>query len=163
KAAVAWQEAMTLGGDEGQAAGLRLGELKLLGPTADANEGLAIWAKAIEKTRTPNEYQNQVLQLSRARQLLEKACRHFLDAKDFPRAAVMLDKFVRHAKDEGRLAEAWLSLAEASLAQGNKHKARTAYYKCIEFPLTPFAYRARYQLALEEIAAKNYSQALAIL
>ncbi len=256
KAIAAWQEAMSLGGDEGQAAGLRLGEVKLFGPTEDAKAGLEIWAKAVEKIRTPNDYRNKVLELSRARELFETACRHFLEAQDFeraqqvaelykklappgvaeetiaqaaegqardlkdqaaplsgpeakaklaeartffhragvgyeqaalargdkveaevfwrsaqcyvaaqdfPRAGVVLDKFVQLDKNEKRLAEAWLSLAEAHLAQGNKDKAWAAYYKCTEFPATPFAYRARYQLALEEIDKKNYPQALDIL
>ena len=42
--------------------------------------------------------------------------------------------------------------------------AGKAYEKCIQkYPLTPFAFRARYQWALEEMDKKNYDQALAIL
>ncbi len=87
----------------------------------------------------------------------------YLEAKDFTGAAQALHKFVEVEKNEIRLAEGWLSLAEAYLALGNKENARAAYYKCIEFPTTPFAFRARYRLALEEMDKKNYDQALSIL
>jgi len=256
KAAEAWKEALALGGDEGQAAGLRLGELKLLGTSDDAKAGLEIWSVALEKIRTPSEYTNKLLDLTKARELFEKVCAHFLEAQDYPRAqevaelykklappgsaeetiaqaaeeqardfkeragqasgpeakarlsearaayhragvsfeqaalakqggtaaesfwrsaqcylaaadypraGVVLDKFVQLAKSETRLAEAWLSLAEAYVAQGNKDKARAAYYKCIEFPGTSFASRALYELALDEIDRKNFTEAQTIL
>ena len=71
-----------------------------------------------------------------------------------------LHKFVEIEKNENRLAEGWLTLADAYSALGNKDNARTAFYKCIELPTTPFAFRARYRLALDEMNKKNYDQAL---
>ena len=257
EAAEHWRQALALGGEDGQAAGLRLGELLVFGPTKDVKGALEIWTKVLEKVNTPNEYQNKTLELSQVRAIFENACRHFVEtqdfeqirqiadlykrfaapgiaeervaqaaegiakelkeqvqqlaapeakakmeearthyhragvayeqaaiaradeapadiywrsaycylaAKDFSRATSVLDKFVQlDNKDEARLAEAWLSLAEAYLALGHKDKAVQAYYKCIEYPQTPFAYRARYKLALDEIEKKSYDQAREIL
>src|SRR5262249_47925454 len=42
-------------------------------------------------------------------------------------------------------------------------EARQAYHKSIEFPTSPVAARARYQLALAEIEQQNFDQAEAIL
>ncbi len=82
----------------------------------------------------------------------------YLAAEDFSRAGAVLNKFVQLTKNEARQAEGYLSMAEAYESLGEKEKARQAYYKCIEFPLTPFAYQARYKLALEEKEKKNYKQ-----
>jgi tetratricopeptide (TPR) repeat protein len=250
-----WQQAFDLGGDEGQAAGLRLGEMRLYGPKADASLALATFTKVLENVRTPSDYKIKTLNLGRAREILENACLYLLEkkdygqtrtvaelykkiaptgvadeclaqgeeglarelsdrakqmsppdeaklkeahaqfhraaiayeqaaavrtdgaqansywrsaqcylaAKDFSRAGDVLKKFVDLEKNQDRLAEGWLNLAETFVALGGKEKAREAYYKCIEFPLTPFAARARYQLALEEMDKKNYEQARAIL
>ncbi|MCI0637851.1 MAG: tetratricopeptide repeat protein [Gemmataceae bacterium] len=84
-------------------------------------------------------------------------------AQEAPRAAAMLDRFVRLETSEMRLAEGWLSFAEVYEEQGAKEKALAAYYKCIEYPDTPYAYRARYRLAVEEMAQNHLDQAKAIL
>ena len=44
----------------------------------------------------------------------------------------------------------WFFLAEAFQNQGQTEKAQQAYYKCIEFPTSPLAYRALYQLSLRD-------------
>ncbi len=46
RAVKAWQEALLLGGVEGQAAGLRLGGLRLFGPMPDVAQGLEDWRRA---------------------------------------------------------------------------------------------------------------------
>ncbi|HWY87672.1 MAG TPA: tetratricopeptide repeat protein, partial [Gemmataceae bacterium] len=256
EARASWENAYALGGDEGRAAGFRLGEMELHGPKADVVKAIAIWTKVLENVRSPNGYHIQSLKLSRAREILDSACRYLLDnqdyeqtrqvadlykriaaagvaeeheaqaaeglaralrekikdlgladdarqkeelraqfhraavaheqaavaraddgqreiywrsalcylaAQDFTRAGDILDKFVTLEKNEGRKAEAYLAMAEAYVALGETDKARQAYYKCIEFPFTPFAFRARYQLAVEEINKTNYEQALDIL
>jgi hypothetical protein len=86
-----------------------------------------------------------------------------LAAKDMAAAANALERFVMHAKDESRLAQAWYLLAETQVGLGHKDQARQAYYKCIEFPATPFAARARYQLAVDEMERKDYPHAKEIL
>jgi Flp pilus assembly secretin CpaC/tetratricopeptide (TPR) repeat protein len=86
-----------------------------------------------------------------------------LAAKDYNQAVAALEKFVMLEKKEDRKAQAYLAMAETYVALGERNKARQAYYKCIEFPFTPFAFGARYQLALEKIERKNYEQALELL
>jgi hypothetical protein len=228
----------------------------LYNPRPDLAAVLKIWTKVLADVRSPTDYKNPVLELSRAREIFEDACQYlkenqdylqtqrvaelykkiappgaaeerlaqaaeglarqllekaknlspaeaagkmeeirrqfqlaadeyrqaadanpsavkpdifwrcaqcYLEVKDFKGAAAALHKFVEVEKNENRLAEAWLSLAETYLGLGNKENARAAFYKCIEFPSTPFAFRARYRLALEEMDKKNLDQALAIL
>ncbi|GEM_PF-1822148 len=251
EAATAWQQALELGGPAGQAAGLRLGELRLFVAPQDPKMALAAWTEALRQVRTLKDYQTTHLDLAKARALFERACRHclerrdfehaqqvaelykklaapgvaderwaqaveaqaqdrfkqagadkellqqahalfhragvvyeqaallrserdqieacwrsaqcYLAAKDLARAAAALERFVTLAKDEPRLAQAWFSLADTQAAQGKKEQARLAYYKCMEFPATPFAFRARYQLAVEEFERKNYLHAKEIL
>lgn len=255
EALAAWKEAMGLGGEPGQAAGLRLGDIKIYGTAGDVKSALEAWGQALSGVRTLNDYSNKLVPLARVQEIFENACRYFLEAeeyertqevaelykriaapglaeerlaqaaegaardikhkaqqadaaeakrlseqartqfhragvayeqaamvagegqsdlfwrsaqcylsaRDFTRATGVLEKFVRLDKNESRLAEGWFLLAEAHVAQQSKDLARQAYYKCIEYPATPFAYRARYQLALDELAQENWDQARAIL
>ena len=250
-AAVAWQQALEAGGPAGQAAGLRLGELHLFLSPADPALALKAWTEALRNIRTVKDYQNSYLELTKARELFERACRHFVErrdfengqqaaelykklaapgladerwaqaveaqaqerlkqagtdkeqlekvhalfhraavayeeaalkrsereqidvcwhsaqcylaAKDLAHAASALERFVTIAKDEPRLAQAWFLLADTQTALGKKDLARQAYYKCMEFPTTPFAWRARYQLAVDEIDRRNFQHAKEIL
>lgn len=254
EAARHWEQALALGGEEGRAAGLRLGELHINGSLPDPSRGLTHWTAALASLRSHHDYGGILVPLEKARTWFEdafkvfiegqefrrgeelalvykkiaepgradellaealfalagetkeklrgqpakladkkqeelrgqfhraavaydqastklkepasvlwKAARAYLEAQDNAHAVTALDRFVRVEKEEPRLAEAWLSLAEAHLALGDKDKARLSYYKCIEYPSTPFANRARYQLALEETEKKNYDQARNIL
>src|SRR5262249_23751519 len=47
-----WQDAFALGGDQGQAAGLRLGELKLYADEDNIKPSVDIWTKVLESVRT---------------------------------------------------------------------------------------------------------------
>jgi TolA-binding protein len=87
----------------------------------------------------------------------------FLAAGANKQAAEVLESYVAIETDEPRLAQAFYSLAEAATAQGQRERARQAYYKCMEFPSTPYAYRARYQLAVEQMEQKNFTHAKEIL
>ncbi len=254
-AASAWQKALESGGAAGQAAGLRLGEVRLFLPPGAPDQALAVWTQALRSVMTASDYKNPYFDITKARDLFERSYRHFFEGRDYaraqetaelykklaaagvaeelwaeaveaqakqaqaktegggsenatwlnkargqfqlageayeqaararteleqvecwwrsaqcflasndlPRAAVALERFVTQAKEEPRLAQAWYALAETQFAQGRKDAARQAYYKCIEFPATPYAWRARYQLAVEEIAQKNFVHAKEIL
>lgn len=94
---------------------------------------------------------------------LWKSAQCYLLAKDVPLAVSLLRRFVQINNTEEALAEGWLALADALLVTGQKEQARQAFYKCIEFPNTPFAYRARYQLAVDAIQEGNPEQAESIL
>ncbi|MBM4068910.1 MAG: tetratricopeptide repeat protein [Planctomycetes bacterium] len=95
--------------------------------------------------------------------LLWKSAKCYLLAKDVPLAISLLRRFVLIHNTEEVWAEGWLALADALLVTGQKEQARQAFYKCIEFPNTPFAYRARYQLAVDAIQEGNPEQAESIL
>lgn len=244
-AAAAWQEALTLGGPEGQAAGLRLGELRLAAATPNVAGALTAWRQALAKVYAPKDYANPYLDLAQVRTLFDRAlqtleqgsdpgkagelaelyrkvapsgvaeelqaraaeqaalrlherlrrreagvkiddvraqqrraaqayelaaqrgpagrraeslwrsARCYLAANEPVRAAELLDDYVKLDKNEARLAEGWLALGEAFRAQGKTEQARQAYYRCLEFPASGPAQRARYQLALDVLARKE--------
>ncbi len=52
---------------------------------------------------------------------------------------------------------------KANLATERRSQAENAYRKCWEFAASPYSCRARYQLAVEQIALKKYDEAEAIL
>jgi tetratricopeptide (TPR) repeat protein len=247
-----WEQAFALGGDEGQAAGLRLAEMRLYGSRADAVAGVEVLAQVLAGVHTANDYAIKTLDLQRAREIVGNTCQYFLDkedyeqtnkvaelykkiappgaaeeyvaraaegqarelnkqlptpadnakleevkaqfyraavaygkaaaaraegqadaywksaqcylaAKDLTGASAALAQFVELEKNPGRLAEGYLIKAETLSALGEKDKARKDYHACIQFPNTPYAFRARYQLALDEIGKKNYKEAEAIL
>lgn len=88
----------------------------------------------------------------------------YLAAKEPVRAQLVLHQFVQQETNEARLAEAWQALGDLYRQEGNKDAAHRAYVKCLEYPNTPFAYRSRYYLALEEeIDNKNFEKARDIL
>jgi tetratricopeptide (TPR) repeat protein len=247
-AARAWQEALRLGGLEGQAAGLRLGGLLLFGPNPDAARGLEDWRTALSGVQTTADYHNPYVTLEEARTLFDQAlamfgdtqdyeqmravaellrklapsgeadekvaqaaegqakklqaeaeppveevrtcyrvageayeqaatarpdrqrfdvlwrsARCFLDAQEADRAAAVLAQLDRLDQEDARLAEGWFLLAEAQRARGQPEKARPAYLRSMQYAATPFAAHARYQLAVEEIARKNWKEAEEIL
>lgn len=244
-AIAAWQEALALGGPEGQAAGLRLGALRLAAATPDVGRALNDWRQALAKVYGPKDYANPYLDLAQTRALFDRAlqtlergpdpgkagelaelyrkvappgtaenlqaraaelaalrlqervrrheagvkdddvraqqrraaqayeqaaqrgpegrraealwrsARCYLAAKEPVRAAELLDDYVKLDKNEARLAEGWLALGEAFRAQGKAEQARQAYYRCLEYPATGPAQKARFQLALDVLAKKE--------
>jgi tetratricopeptide (TPR) repeat protein len=246
-----WTEAVNLGGEAGQAAGLRLGEMHLLGEPAHPGKGLGDWTRALLTVEKAEDYKNELVPPAQARALFEAAWREYqgkrdyrraeelarlykklaeygraderlaqslqgrarelterakesgpqaetrlsearelfaragaifefaaqsrgineqpallsqsaaclMPAREYARAVVVLQRFVQMNNSEDALAEGWLKLADSYRALGQRDSARTALHKCIEFGTTPFAYRARYQLALDAIAGKDFDQA----
>ena len=248
RARVAWQEAVKLGGSEGQAAGLRLGGLLLFGPNPDLSAGIDAWRAALAATRIPADYRNQHLSLGEARALFEHAlellaelqdfdkmrtvaelyrrlttdgqadvklaqaaegqaiklrtdakapieevrahylaagqslltaaqarpaklsadllwrsARCFLEARDADRAMEALVQLDRIDSDDTRLPEGWFLLAESLYAAGQRDKAEQAYNRCMQYATTPFAARARFQLAQDAAEKRNWKQAEEIL
>ena len=70
EAAAIWTEASTLPGEEGQAAALRLAELKA---DADPKAAAESFAAALQTVRAPAEYRNSLVTADEARQILERA------------------------------------------------------------------------------------------
>ncbi|HXG08165.1 MAG TPA: tetratricopeptide repeat protein [Gemmataceae bacterium] len=81
---------------------------------------------------------------------------------DLRRAAAVLEQFLPTEEDPGRLGEGYFWLAEAHRALDNPVAAREAYLLCMRYQ-TPFAYRARYQVALMEMANGDIDNAVSML
>lgn len=250
----AWSEALKLGGAEGQAAGLRLGNLRLHPAVNDPAQALADWKSALDKVNEPKDYRNTYVSIEQVRAWFDAAIEHlqeaqdlektqfvaelyrkimpgggaeervamaaearakqladkfrakmdkvtqdevraqyrrageahhgaamarpeaeraeslwrsvqcFLLAKDDARAQQLLRDYIKAEVKEPRLAEAWLTLGDLYRVEDKKDFAHQAYVKCILYPNTPFAYRARYWLAVEEeLDNKNLEKARSIL
>jgi hypothetical protein len=107
EADAAWQEALLYGGNEAQAAALRLGELRLY---SSSNKGaLDFFARALEKVATPAEYKNVLIDVRKARELMEEACRIFneqQEAESFEKAAELYKKLAAPGAADEKIAQA---------------------------------------------------------
>lgn len=248
----AWSEALRLGGVEGQAAGLRLGQLRFTLGTEIA-QALLDWHAALDRVNEAKDYRNPHVEIEQVRNWLKQALEQFQKtqdpqkteavaelfrriappgvaelliaqaaqavaqqlvelkkiqpdsvkpgeveaqfrraaeafertaqarpeaersdplwhsvqcfrlAKDSANALRVLNLFVKLEVKEVRLAEAWQTLGDLYRADGKRDFAREAYFKCLQYPETVFAYQARYHLAVEEADRKNFAQAYEIL
>jgi tetratricopeptide (TPR) repeat protein len=247
---------VNLGGEEGQAAGLRLAEMHLTAPAFEPAWGLTDLTGALVKVHSPHDYKNKLVTLIHVREIfetvwslfqekhdfthaeqlaelykkvalrgvaeerlaqslqargeeledkaskgsgplvnswkeqareqflkagaafesaanarpiiqqaatLEQIAACFSRAKDFTKAVAAWKRFVQIHNSDEALAGGCMALADAYRALGQMDLAREALYKCIEYPNTPFAFRARYQLALEAIDQGKLDQAEKIL
>jgi tetratricopeptide (TPR) repeat protein len=123
-ARTAWQQAAAEGGEEGQAAALRLAELDLALPAPDVAGAEVQLRRAVEKLAGPADYQNRLVDLEKARDLFEAALRAALDAQDFERAQRLADLYGKVAAP-GTAEERGAAAAEA-LARQTAEKARHA-------------------------------------
>lgn len=82
----------------------------------------------------------------------------FQEAGTPAQAAIVLQHFLAVETDPKRLGEGWYRLAEIQRGQRDSEAARDAYHKCIELNVAPFAFRARYRLALADVEAARASQ-----
>ncbi len=89
---------------------------------------------------------------------LWRAADCYLRASDFPAGAAMLERWIKTGQQPERLGEAWFRLAEARRALHRDAEASDAYNEAVGRP-GPFACRARYQLALLEIARGEWDRA----
>jgi hypothetical protein len=110
-AARAWEEAMKLGAESGQAAALSLAELRLFG--ANPASALEAYRRALDRVASPKDYRNTLIPLEKARHRIEFGCQFFNRGHDFDSAlqlAVLYKKValagVAQSLD-GQAAEAW--------------------------------------------------------
>jgi tetratricopeptide (TPR) repeat protein len=83
----------------------------------------------------------------------------YMDGQDYTRAAEKLETFLQRDEVPARLGEGWYRLGECYRELKNDENAVTAAYgECLKFG-PPFAYRARYQLALVSIQKGNLDAA----
>jgi tetratricopeptide (TPR) repeat protein len=89
---------------------------------------------------------------------LWQAAEAYRQGQDNPHVVSVLERFVQLLPASERWSEAWYRLGESHLALRHEREARAAFTRCLE-QVGPFAFRARYQLSLAELRAKNPSTA----
>jgi tetratricopeptide (TPR) repeat protein len=119
-AARAWEQALELGGESGQAAALCLAELHLAptdtGTLSHPAAALDTYRRALAPVKKPGEYHNAFIDLDRARDRIAWGCHVFRQYHDFE-SALKLARLYRRvalpgtaAELEGKAAEAWADL-----------------------------------------------------
>src|SRR5205823_7673915 len=116
RAALAWEDALKLGGVEGQAAGLRLGALRLFGPNPDTIRGIEEWRLALAALQTPKNFQNPYLSLGEVRALFDHALELFAEAEQYDKMRTVAELYCKVAAG----GQAEMKIAEAAEAQAKK-------------------------------------------
>ena len=102
-----FEEAVALGGTEGQAAGLRLGELKL---EADPAAAVAAMSTALQPVHGSDDYHNSLIPIEDVRQDAEKAVKTARDKGDWDLARSAIEVYSRVAvagKDDDLAGQVW--------------------------------------------------------
>jgi hypothetical protein len=175
-AVAAWQEAQLYGGEEAQAAALKLAELRLY---TGVNQVAALehFKQALDKVVTAGEYKNTLVDARKARELLEDACRIFNEREDhdhFLQAAELYKKLAPPGAAEEKVGQAAEGRGRDLLERARKqptefglleqartalHQAALAYERAAESrpPVDRLAVLWRcvecYQLASEPVPA----------
>ncbi len=92
-----WTQAIAAGGDEGQAAGLRLGHRLLFGKRYDPEKAIEEWKTALASVRVSGDYKNGYLDLSKVIENFQPAFELLLQKRDFPRAQALANLLARIA------------------------------------------------------------------
>jgi hypothetical protein len=108
----AWSEALRLGGREGQAAGLRLGELRLALGGKHMEQAVSDWKAALEKVTGPEDFRNPYIEIEQVRGWFKQALRQFQDALD-PQKTQAVAELYRKIAPKG---DAEKEIAEAAEA-----------------------------------------------
>lgn len=119
-------EAVNLGGDEGQAAALRLAEMKT---DSDAKAAADAFASALQAIRAPADYRNLLVPIEEARQLLEKAMKASRTQGDTPTSERLVELFARLAppgRDDELLAQSADANAQSLAEQAQKSPEQAA-------------------------------------
>lgn len=108
----AWSDAVKLGGLEGQAAGLRLGELRLSLGEKETAQALADWKQALERINGPQDYRNPHIELKKVREWFDQAIRRFHEGQD-PQKTQEVAELYRKIAPEGAAEKVIAEAAEA--------------------------------------------------
>ncbi len=138
-AADAWTRAIGAAGQEGQAAMLRLAELRL--ESGDRPAAIELYERALQNVSRPEDYQNPLVALTQARSLLESACRVCQEAGDYQDAyklALLYTKLTGPGSAQLLLAQAAEGWAVAKLEQAHHEKNSDAAHRAEEEARTHF-------------------------
>jgi hypothetical protein len=125
-AAGVFAQAVALGGPEGQAAGLRLGELKL---ESDPAAAVAALAAALQPVHGPDDYHNPLVPIEDVRQDVEKAVRGAQDKADWDLVRNALEVYARVAmpgKDDELAGQAFDAQGQALTEKAKADAANQA-------------------------------------
>jgi tetratricopeptide (TPR) repeat protein len=120
EAADAWKNALNHGGEEAQAAAVRLAELAL--PGGSAADVVDMLGRALGEVGKPEDYRNPLVSLAEVRALLEKGCRDFRSARDYARArrlALLAEKVMLPGPARALLGDVSAAWAAALREQGD--------------------------------------------
>jgi tetratricopeptide (TPR) repeat protein len=105
----AWSDALKAGGAEGQAAGLRLGELRLSMGPKEAGQGLADWREALAGVQGPSDFKNPYIKATEVCELFDHAINLAADWQDPEKTQQILELYRKLAPSgsaDQRLADA---------------------------------------------------------
>ncbi len=126
------------------------------------------WEKAGGKEKALAQSKNLFLEAARANtQVAETltepgqqaahlwlAARQCQEAQDHAQTVDLLTRFLRAAPNSDKSGEAWYRLGESLAALKRNADSLSAYRECIKF-ITPFSYRARYQIGADAMLKGN--------
>jgi tetratricopeptide (TPR) repeat protein len=120
----AWSEALKKGGPAGQAAGLRLGELRLSLGDKQSAQALVDWKDALEKVNGPKDFRNPYVDIAEVREWFKQAIRYFHEAQDPQKTQAVAELYRKIAAGGG--ADDFIGEAAEALAQqlADKFKAK---------------------------------------
>jgi tetratricopeptide (TPR) repeat protein len=108
-----WNQALPLGGEEAQAALLRIGEAQSAG---ELDAALNSWTQALAQVRRPVDYHNAYISADQMREMIETATARFMVNKNFDAALKLANLYERLAAP----GKAELYRAQALEAQARK-------------------------------------------
>ncbi len=177
-----WRQAIAAGGDEGQAAGIRLGHRLLFGGRYDPEQAVKEWTAAFDSIRVSGDYKNPYLELAHVVELFEQGCDHFLERRDFPRSQTLANLLARIAPPgaaEEKIGQTHFRWAKNLVAQAERNpkesesllrEARARYQDAGDYFKQASLSRATndkielfWQSATCYLAARDYADATAAL
>jgi tetratricopeptide (TPR) repeat protein len=140
-AANAWGKVWKDNSDSGQAAALGLADLylspaKITDLPINTIGALEAFRHALDKVARPEHYHNSLIDLKKARKLVERACEVYRRAHDYDLALQLVELFKKIAPPgaaqelEGQIAEAWAEdLKSQPALAGQKEKVRAQFLR----------------------------------
>jgi hypothetical protein len=126
EAAAAWAEAATVPGDVGQAAALRLAELRA---ESDAPASVEGFANALQSVRAPADYRNALVPIDEARQIIERTaaiCRAKGDGTSAQRLVELYARLAPPGRDDDLLAQSADAAAQSLVEQAKQAPGQSA-------------------------------------
>ena len=155
-----WTESLKLGGPEGQAAGLRLGELRLSMGAKHAKAALADWTQALAKVNSPKDFQNSYIQLAEVAELFKHAIQQFNELQDPEKTQQVADLYQKIAP--GGVAQQHRAKAAEELAEQmlDKHKSNIGKISLDDVKAQFRRAAGAYELAAKAMPDDKRSEAL---